>query len=103
VPAENDHKREFVAAGLTARHAQSIPRLPAPGMTTIEVDPAVRGADVTSQAQTALKVLHQAGVRARRRVRSLATKALIQVADADAERAVQLLVAAQMRAAIRPS
>jgi hypothetical protein len=103
MPTDDNRKREFVAAGPTARHTQTIPRLLAPGMTTIEVDQTVRGADVMSQAQSALKVLHQAGVRARRRVRSLATKALIQVADADAERAVQLLVAAQMRAAIRPS
>jgi hypothetical protein len=103
MPTEDNRKCEAVAAVLTARRTPTIPGLPAPGMTTIEVDPTVRGADVISQAQGALKVLHQAGVSARRRVRSLATKALIQVADADAERAVQLLVAAQMRVAIRPS
>jgi hypothetical protein len=103
MPTEDNRKCEFVAAGLAARHTETNFGLPPPGMTTIEVDPAVRGADVMSQAQTALKVLHQAGIKARRRARPLATKALIKVTDADAERAVHLLVAAQMRAALRPS
>ena len=101
--AENDQKHEFVAAGLTARHAQSIPRLPAPGMTTIEIDPRRREMDVAAEVQRALEVLQQAGMRARPRVKSLEIKGLIQVSDADAERAVDLLRARYMRVAIRPS
>jgi hypothetical protein len=100
---EDNRKGEFVAAGYGARHTQTNTRLPAPGMTTIEVDAMARGTDVISQTQSALKVLYQGGIKARRRARSLATKALVQVADADAERPIHVLAAAQMQAVIRPS
>jgi hypothetical protein len=103
MPAENDQRCEFVAAGLTARRAQSIFRLAAPGMTAIEIDPRRRDMDVAAEVQRALEVLQQAGMRARPRVRSLEIKGLIQVPDADAERAVDLLRARYMRVAIRPS
>ena len=66
---EDDQRRELVAAGFSARHAQSISRLPAPGMTTIEIDP--RKMDVAAEVQRALEVLRQVGVRARPRVRPL--------------------------------
>jgi hypothetical protein len=101
--AENDHKREFVAAGFTARRAQSISRSAAPGMTTIEIDPRRRDMDVAAEVRMALEVLQQAGMRARPRVRPLAIKGLVQAPDADAERAVDLLRARYMRVAIRPS
>ena len=48
------------------------------------------------------KIQH-AGIRARPRVRSLEMKGLIRVLDVDAERAIDLLRAAYMRVAIRPS
>lgn len=38
MPTEDNRKGEFVAAGLAARHTQTNPRFPVPGMTTIEVD-----------------------------------------------------------------
>jgi hypothetical protein len=53
--------------------------------------------------QTALGVLRQANIKARRRTRSLKISGLVQVPDADAERAVNLLIAANIRASIRPS
>jgi hypothetical protein len=72
-------------------------------MTTIEIEPHRRDAEVVAEVQRALEVLRQGGIRARPRVRSLEMKGLIQVPDADAERAVGLLLAANMHAAIRPS
>jgi hypothetical protein len=72
-------------------------------MTTIEIEPLHRGADVTTDVQRALAVLRKAGIKVRRRVRSLEMMGLIQVPDADAGRAISLLVAANIRAAIRPS
>ncbi len=72
-------------------------------MPTIEIDPRRRDMDVAAEVQRALEVLQQAGIRARPRVRSLEIKGLIQVPDADAERAVDLLRAGYMRVAIRPS
>jgi hypothetical protein len=103
MPAENDQSREFVGAGLTARRAQSISRLRAPGMTTIEIESRRRDMDVAAEVQRALEVLQQASIWARPRVRPLEIKGLIQVPDADAERAVDLLRARYMRVAIRPS
>ena len=73
------------------------------GMTTIEIELKRRDADVAAEVQRALEVLRRARIRARRRVRSLEMKGLIQVPDADAERAVSLLLAANIRVAIRPS
>ncbi len=73
------------------------------GMTTIEIELRRRDADVAAEVQRALEVLRRARIRARRRVRSLEMKGLIQVPDADAERAVSLLLAANIRVAIRPS
>ncbi len=73
------------------------------GMTTIEIEPQRRDADVASEVQMALEVLRQASIKARRRTKSLEMKGLIQVPDADADRAVNLLLAANIRAAIRPS
>jgi hypothetical protein len=73
------------------------------GMTTIEIEPRRRDADVAGEVQRALEVLRQVGIRARRRVRPLEMKGLIQVPDADAEHAVTFLLAANIRAAIRPS
>ena len=72
-------------------------------MTTIEIGPKRRDADVAAEVQRALEVLRRARIKARRRVRSLEMKGLIQVPDADAERAVNLLLAANVRVAIRPS
>ena len=72
-------------------------------MTTIEIEPQRRDADFTAEVQRALEVLRGAHIRARRRVRSLEMVGLIQVPDADAERAVSLLLAVNMRVAIRPS
>jgi hypothetical protein len=72
-------------------------------MTTIEIEPHRRDADVVAEVQRALEVLRHARIRARRRVRSLEMKGLVQVPDADADRAVSLLLAANIRAAIRPS
>jgi hypothetical protein len=94
---DNDQIRELVAAGFSARHTQSIPRLPAPGMTTIEIDP--RKMDVAAEVQRALEVLRQVGMRARPRVRPLEIKGLIQVPDEDAERAVDLLRSRYVRVA----
>jgi hypothetical protein len=71
------------------------------GLTTVEIDP--QRSDVAAEVQRALEVLRRADIRARPRVRSLEMKGLIQVADPDAERAVNLLRAANMRAAVRPS
>ena len=108
----NEHKREFIAQthdhfwrtapGLTAQLIQADFRLPA-GMTTVEIEPRRRDMDVAAEVQRALEVLQHAGIRARARVRSLEIKGLIQVLDADAERAVDLLRARYMRVAIRPS
>ena len=107
-----EDKREFMtethdhfgrtASDLTAQLTQANFRLPA-GMTTIEIDSRRRDMDVAAEVQRALEVLQQAGIRARPRVRSLEIKGLIQVPDADAERAVDLLRARYMRVAIRPS
>jgi hypothetical protein len=72
-------------------------------MTIIEIEPQRRDADITAVVQAALAVLRQASIKARRRVRSPEMKGLIQVPDADAERAVDLLLAANMQAAIRPA
>jgi len=72
-------------------------------MTTIEIEPQRRDADVAAELQRALVALRKARIKARRRVRSLEMMGLIQVPDADAERAVSLLLAANIRAAIRPS
>jgi hypothetical protein len=72
-------------------------------MTTIEIEPHRRDADVVAEVQRSLEVLRQAGIRARRRVRSLQMKGLIQVPDVDAERTIKLLRAVDLRAAIRPS
>jgi hypothetical protein len=74
-----------------------------PGMTIIEIEPQHRDTDVAAEVLRALKVLDRAGVRARRRVRSLETRGLVQVPDPDAERSIHLLRAKNMRAAIRPS
>jgi hypothetical protein len=108
----NEDKREFIAQthdhfartapDLAAQLTQANFRLPA-GMTTIEIDPRRRDMDVAAEVQRVLEVLQQAGIRARPRVRSLEIKGLIQVSDADAERAVDLLRARYMRVAIRPS
>ncbi len=73
------------------------------GMTTIEIEPQRRDADVAAELQRALVALRKARIKPRRRVRSLEMMGLIQVPDADAERAVSLLLAANIRAAIRPS
>jgi capsule polysaccharide export protein KpsE/RkpR len=73
------------------------------GMMTIEIEPQRRGADIATEVQRALGVLRKARIEARRRVRSLEMMGLIQVPDAAAERAVSLLVAANIRATIRPS
>jgi len=72
-------------------------------MTTIEIEPQGRDANIADEVQRALEVLRGAHITARRRVRSLEMRGLIQVPDADAERAVSLLLAANIRAAIRPS
>ena len=72
-------------------------------MTTIEIEPQRRDADLAAEVQIALEVLRGAHIKARRRVRSLEMMGLIQVLDADAERAVTLLLAANLRVAIRPS
>jgi hypothetical protein len=73
------------------------------GMTTIEIEPERRDADVAGEVQRALEVLRRACIKARRRVRLLEMKGLIQVVDADAERAVNQLLGGNFRAAIRPS
>jgi len=73
------------------------------GMTTIEIERPRGNADVAAATKKAIEILRQAGIKARRRVRSLMMKGLIQVPDADAERALNLLVAASIRASIRPS
>jgi hypothetical protein len=72
-------------------------------MTTIEIEPQHRGTDVAAEIQKALGILRKARIKARRRVRSLEMMGLIQVPDAEAERAVTLLLASNMRVAIRPS
>ena len=108
----NEDKRELVAEthghfetwpDSTARLTQAKLRLPLAGMTTIEIDPRRRDMDIAAEVQRALEVLQHVGIRARPRVRSLEIKGLIQVPDADAERAVDLLRARYMRVAIRPS
>ena len=72
-------------------------------MAIIEIEPQRRDEDVATEMQRALGVLRKARIKARRRVRSLEMMGLIQVPDADSERAVALLLAANIRAAIRPS
>jgi hypothetical protein len=109
----NEDKREFMTEthdhfartwpGLSERSAQSKLRLAPAGMTTIEIAPRRRYMDVAAEVQRALEVLQHAGIRARPRVRSLEMTGLIKVLDVDAKRAVDLLRAAYMRAAIRPS
>ena len=109
----NEDKREFMTEthdhfartwpGLSERLAQSKLRLAPAGMTTIEIASRRRYMDVVAEVQRALEVLQHAGIRARPRVRSLEMKGLIKVLDVDAERAVDLLRAAYMRVAIRPS
>jgi len=69
------------------------------GMATIEIE-SPRG-DVG--VRRALEVLRQANIQTRRRRRSLEIKGLVQVPDADAERAVNALLAANVLASIRPS
>jgi|SRR5579862_1014618 len=98
---ENDQMREVMGTGFSARHTQSISPSPAPGMTTIEIYP--REKDIAAEIQRALEVLRQIGVRARPRMRPLEITGLIQVPDADADRAIELLRSTLMRAAIRPS
>ena len=70
-------------------------------MVTIEIEP--QGGDLVREVKRAIEILRQAGVAARRRSRSLEHKGLIQVADADAERALGLLSGSNFRAATRPS
>jgi hypothetical protein len=72
-------------------------------MTSIEVELAPGSADVFAATQKAIAILGEAGITARRRVRSLQVKGLIQVMDADTERALDLLLGANIRASIRPS
>jgi hypothetical protein len=76
---------------------------PFEGMTTIEIEPPHGSADVAATTKKAIEILRQAGIEARRRVRSLEIKGLIRVADADAERTLNLLAAANIRVFIRPS
>jgi hypothetical protein len=109
----NKDKREFMTEthdhfprtwpDLSERLARARLRLAPAGMTTIEIAPRHRYMDVGAEVQRALEVLQRAGIRARPRVRSLEMKGLIRVLDVDAERAVDLLRAAYMRVAIRPS
>jgi hypothetical protein len=66
------------------------------GMTTIEIESPRDDADLGARVQKSLEVLRQAN-------RSLEIKGLVQVLDADAERAVNVLLAANIRASIRPS
>ena len=73
------------------------------GMTTIGIESPHGNADAAAATKKAIEILRQADIKARRRVRSLMMKGLIQVPDADAERALNLLAAANIRASIRPS
>ncbi len=70
-------------------------------MAIIVIEPAE--GDTGEELRRALEALKKAGVEARRRHRSLQPTTLLQVADPDAERAVNILLAAQIRATIRPS
>jgi hypothetical protein len=72
-------------------------------MAIIEIEPLGDDADVAPETKRAIEVLRQAKIKARRRTRSLERQGLIQVADADAERALDVLLAANIRAAVRPS
>ena len=73
------------------------------GMTSIEVELRRGGADVFAATEKAIAILSEAGITARRRVRPLQIKGLIQVMDADTARALDLLLGANMRASLRPS
>jgi muramoyltetrapeptide carboxypeptidase LdcA involved in peptidoglycan recycling len=72
-------------------------------MTTIEIECASGSADISAATKKAIEVLRQAGIKTRQRSRSLEKKGLVQVPDADAERALNLLAAANIRASVRPS
>jgi hypothetical protein len=65
------------------------------------IEPA--GSDSGRELRSALEVLRGAQIKARQRSRSLQLKGLINVADDDAERALALLVASNIRASIRPN
>lgn len=109
----NEDKREFMTEthdhfaqawpDLSERLARAKLLLALAGMTTIEIAPRRRYMDVAAEVERALEVLQHAGIRARPRVRSLEMKGLIKVLDVDAKRAVDLLRAAYVRVAIRPS
>jgi hypothetical protein len=72
-------------------------------MTTIEIECASGSADFSAATKKATEVLRQSGIETRQRSRSLEKKGLAQVPDADAERALNLLAAANIRASVRPS
>jgi hypothetical protein len=72
-------------------------------MAMIEIEPPREDADVAGLVRKALEVLRQANIGARRRSRSLKTSGLVQVPDEDAEQAINVLLAAIIRASIRPS
>lgn len=73
------------------------------GMTTIEIEPPRGSADVAATTKKAIEILRQADIKARRRVRSLEIKGLIRVPDADVERVLILLAAANIRVSVRPA
>ena len=55
-----------------------------------------------AQVQKALDVLRNAGIKARKRSRALAHD-LVQVSENDAERALELLDASNIRTSVRPN
>ena len=59
--------------------------------------------DVSKDVQRALGILLSAGIKARRRSKSLQPKGLIEVSEPDAQQAIELLLGSDVRALLRPA
>jgi hypothetical protein len=59
-------------------------------------------AEASVELERAIEFLKQAGIGARRRLRSSRSTPLLQIDDSETERALSVLLAAKVRALVRP-